>query len=159
MVPDPIPESPRWGSSGFQPGRCCPFRAWLLGLAVVLGLASSSMAQSGLLGEYYDTPFLTQLAETRVDLVIDFTGWGSHPTGTSVEPDSSHSERWTGYVFIDQAGTWTFSTRSNDGVRLWLDGALVIMNWTAHSATFDRVTLPLTEGWHPIRLEHWKLQS
>lgn len=112
--------------------------------------------QAGLLGEYYDEPDLTDLADTRVDPNIDFTGWGSAPTGTDVQPDDEYSERWTGYVFVDETGLWRFGTLSNDGVRLWVDDVLIIDHWTQHATTTDVGALPLAEGWYLIRLEHFQ---
>ncbi len=114
--------------------------------------------QQGLIGEYYDAINLTELVETRLDLVIDFLegDWGDAPAGTAVTPDDNYSERWTGYVKIDQTGDWTFTTNSNDGVRLWIDGVLVINHWNQHVATEDQVTLTLDAGWHSIRLEHFQ---
>lgn len=115
-------------------------------------------ALPGLVGEYYNEINLTGLATTRVDPVIDFdeANFGDGPAGTSVTPDDNYSERWTGFVKIDTAGSWTFSTLSNDGVRLWIDDSLVINHWDQHTATVDSATLNLTPGWHAVRLEHFQ---
>jgi hypothetical protein len=42
--------------------------------------------------------------------------------------------------------TYTFYTQSNDGVRLWVDGKLLIDNWTLHSTTENRGTVTLEAG-------------
>jgi len=118
--------------------------------------ASVASAQEGLLGEYFDSPNLTGLVTTRIDPNIDFTTWGTSPTGTAVAPDGSYAERWTGWVFIGQTGTWTFSTVSNDGVRLWVDDVQIIDNWTNHADTLDIGLTTLDQGWYPIRLEHYQ---
>ena len=49
------------------------------------------------------------------------------------------SVRWTGIVEASATGNYRFQTRSDDGVRLWINGVLVINNWTAH-ATADNAT-------------------
>ncbi|MFT5049539.1 MAG: hypothetical protein ACI8QZ_000932 [Chlamydiales bacterium] len=121
----------------------------------VLG-ASSASAQQGLLGEYYDSPNLTGLVTTRIDPTVDFTTWGTSPTGTAVMPDGSYAERWTGYVFVDESGPWTFSTLSNDGVRMWVDGVQIIDNWNNHPDTVDDGLLTLDQGWYPLQLEHYQ---
>ena len=55
----------------------------------------------GLLGEYFNEINLTGLADTRVDLVVNFPqDWGDAPPGTAVVPDDNYSERWTGWVLI-----------------------------------------------------------
>lgn len=125
--------------------------------ALLLGLlAATGTAQTGLNGEYFDDIQLSQLAEVRNDPVIDFTSWTSAPHGTAVVPDNIYAERWTGFVLVDEPGEWDFSTFSNDGVRLWVAGELLIDNWTQHSATLDTGTLELEPGWYPIRLEHFQ---
>ncbi len=50
----------------------------------------------------------------------------------------------------------TFTLRSDDGVRLWIDGRLVIDAWNDHPVRDDRATVALTAGRaHAIRLEHY----
>lgn len=129
------------------------FAAACLCLAWLVGAAG---AQSGLQGEYFDTSNLANLVEVRVDPVIDFTSWSSAPSGTQVTPDNVYSERWTGFVRVDQPGEWTFGTYSNDGVRLWIDGTLIIDDWTQHAAKLDEGSIELSAGWHSVRLEHFQ---
>lgn len=59
---------------------------------------------------------------------------------------SDYSVRWTGQVTPQHSETYTFHTISNDGVRLWVDGKLVIDNWTDHSATEDEGKIRLDAG-------------
>jgi len=115
------------------------------------------LLDAGLVGEYFDTIDLQDLATTRVDATVDFPqDWGNAPPGTAVEPDDNYSERWTGFVHAPQTGDWTFYTVSNDGVRLWVDGDQVIDHWNQHTATEDSAVVRLDAGWHPIRLEHFQ---
>jgi hypothetical protein len=112
---------------------------------------------SGLLGNYFNGINLTGPAGTRVDPTINFApDWGSKPAGTSVTADDNYSVRWTGFVQTSTAGSWTFYTRSNDGVRLWIDNVLVINNWTNHTVVENAATISLTAGWHTIRLEYFQ---
>jgi hypothetical protein len=114
--------------------------------------------ESGLTGEYYNSTNLTgAIATTRVDATVNFPqDWGSAPAGTAVTADDNYSVRWTGYVETSTAGSWTFFTMSNDGVRLWIDDVLVIDNWTTHVVTENSATLTLSAGWHSIRLEYFQ---
>jgi len=120
---------------------------------------SSATAAPGLLGEYYDAknpPLNGEAATTRVDPTVDFVWSGDAPDGTAVFADDAYSERFTGWVKIDASGTWTFTTTSNDGVRLWVDDVLVIEDWTTHGAQNDTANVVFTtSGWFPIRLEHF----
>jgi hypothetical protein len=53
------------------------------------------------------------------------------------------SVRWTGKLRVPRAGDYTFYARSNDGVRVSIDGQLLIDNWVAHSDAEDKGTLTL----------------
>ena len=108
----------------------------------------------GVRGEYYDGVDFDNLRATRTDSNIDFTWAGApHP---AVQP-SQYSVRWTGQVRPRYSEPYTFSTISDDGVRLWIDGLLVIDNWTDHAATEDVARVTLRAGhWHKIRLEYYQ---
>ncbi len=56
------------------------------------------------------------------------------------------SARWTGEIAPKFSEEYAFSTRSNDGVRLWIDDRLVIDNWTDHSEAEDRASIKLEAG-------------
>lgn len=55
-------------------------------------------------------------------------------------------------------GTYTLNVTSDDGVRVWVDGKVVLENWTYHGPTLDTTTLEL-EGEHRIRVEHFELNG
>ena len=44
------------------------------------------------------------------------------------------------------AGTFVFSTTSDDGVRLWVGGRLLIDHWTQHAATTNTASMSLVSG-------------
>ncbi|HYH99766.1 PA14 domain-containing protein, partial [Hyalangium sp.] len=53
--------------------------------------------------------------------------------------------------------TYTFYTRSNDGVRLWVNGQLLIDNWTVHALEEDRGTITLQAGRaYSLRMEFYE---
>ena len=56
------------------------------------------------------------------------------------------SIRWTGQIEGQYDETYTFYTNSDDGVRLWINGDVVIDNWTDHSATANNGTYVLKAG-------------
>ena len=54
-------------------------------------------------------------------------------------------------------GTYTFTTTSDDGVRLYVNGQLLVDNWTDHAATQNSGTLSLVAGQkYDIRLEFYE---
>lgn len=53
--------------------------------------------------------------------------------------------------------TYTFYTVSDDGVRLWVNGVLVINHWTDHPATENAGTVTLAAGQlYDIRMEFYE---
>lgn len=67
-----------------------------------------------------------------------------------------YSARWTGFLTAPATGEFTLYTRSNDGVRLWVDDRLVIDHWDEHSTAEDRATVRLEKGTRRrIRLEYF----
>ncbi|MFI7704154.1 PA14 domain-containing protein [Nonomuraea sp. NPDC049480] len=109
--------------------------------------------EQGLSATYFDNADLTAPKLTRVDPVVDFD-WGANAPATGVSADT-FSVRWTGKVIADRAETYTFITTSDDGVRLWVDGTLLVDNWTDHSKRDDSGQIALTAGAHDIKMEFY----
>jgi MSHA biogenesis protein MshQ len=102
---------------------------------------------SGITGNYYNNRTLTEPSTaTRSDAPIDFN-WATAAPGPSGISADNFSTRWTGYVRVTQSGSYRFQTVSDDGVRLYVNGNLVIDRWNDHSATTDTtVDIPLVAG-------------
>ena len=67
------------------------------------------------------------------------------------------SARWSGVVTAPLSGRYTFSTLSDDGVRLRVNGALVIDKWVEQGATRHDATVQLEAGKPtPIALEYFQ---
>lgn len=54
-------------------------------------------------------------------------------------------------------GTYTLRTISDDGVRVWVDGALVINNWSQHGSTLDYSTI--SGGRHTLRVQYFQVDG
>lgn len=90
---------------------------------------------TGLQGVYFATNDLSSTSVLqRVEAVN--TDWGLGSPGTGV-PADNFSARWTGYLEATTAGNYLFQTNSDDGVRVWVNGQLIINNWTVHAPTVD----------------------
>jgi beta-glucanase (GH16 family) len=112
-------------------------------------------AGMGLAATYFDDPEFAGLTTQRVDPNVAFD-WQSASPAEGIEP-YLYSVRWTGQVKAEQSETYTFHTTSNDGVRLWVDGRLIIDNWTSHAATHDTGTIDLEAGRkYDVRLEYFQ---
>ena len=57
------------------------------------------------------------------------------------------------------AGRYEMSTVSDDGVRLSVDGNVVIDNWTWHPPHENRAEVTLGKGTHAIRIEHFEIDG
>jgi glucose/arabinose dehydrogenase len=79
--------------------------------------------------------------------------WGTGgPAG--VGPDE-FSARWTGTFAFPDAGTYAFTATSDDGVRVWVDDALVLDSWQVQTATTVTAAVPLAAGTHDVRVEYF----
>ena len=63
--------------------------------------------------------------------------------------------RWTG-LFTFQAGTFTFTARADDGVRVFLDGVAIIDQWHDQPATTYTATRSVTAGDHEVKVEYYE---
>jgi hypothetical protein len=106
-------------------------------VGVVANPAPSTGTGTGLTGRYYNDPAnstkFTTLRHTRIDSNVNFD-WGSGSPVPGVVQSNNFSVRWTGQVEAPVSGNYTFSTVSDDGVRLWVNGVRIINNWTDHAA-------------------------
>jgi hypothetical protein len=112
-------------------------------------------AGTGLKGDYFDNRDFTSLKLTRTDPTINFT-WGTGSPSSSIGADT-FSARWTGQIEAPATGTYTFITRSDDGVRLWVNGQQLVNNWTNHSPTDNSGNIDLVAGQkYSIKLEYYE---
>jgi hypothetical protein len=90
-------------------------------------------AGTGLRGEYFAGTTLAGLPLRTTAEAVNFN-WDRSAPAAGV-PADNFSVRWSGWVEAPAAGGVVFQTRSDDGVRVWVNGVQVINNWTDHSAT------------------------
>ncbi len=93
-------------------------------------------------------------ALSRYETAVNYDwGWGSPAPGL-VAPDY-FSARWTRTVYFN-AGTYRFTTDSDDGIRVYIDGNLVIDNWTVHALQRNTADVALQAGNHTIVVEYFE---
>lgn len=71
-------------------------------------------------------------------------------------PQARFAVEATGRVHLP-AGAHTLRTISDDGIRVWVDGRLVIDNWDLHGSEIDYA--PLTGGTHDIRVQYFQIEG
>jgi hypothetical protein len=110
---------------------------------------------TGLSGQYFRDTTLTTAAFTRTDATVNFD-WGTNGPGNNLSA-YSFSVRWTGQVQPRYSETYTFTTTSDDGVRLWVNGQQIVNNWTDHASTDNTGTITLTAGQkYDIKMEYYQ---
>ena len=81
----------------------------------------------------------------------------SHVTADLGRPagNSRASYRWSGEIAPDESGDYQFQTYANGGIKVWLDGKLVIDRWRQNwLPDYDQVKLHLDAGRrYPIKIE------
>ncbi len=70
---------------------------------------------------------------SRIDQQVNFQ-WGLNSPAASVRADR-FAVRWSGQIKTIEAGVYTFETKADDGVRLWVNGQRIINRWSNGSTT------------------------
>ena len=109
---------------------------------------------TGLRGEYFDNADLTWLKVVRTDSTINFN-WGEGSPDPSID-GGYFSVRWTGEVKPRYTGLYTFTLDYDEGVRLWVDGQLIIDHWGSSGTSSGTVSM-IGGVRYPIRLEFQEL--
>jgi hypothetical protein len=114
-------------------------------------------AEVGLKGEYYSSSalgqFTTKITE-RTDPTVNFD-WVNGSPGSGVASDL-FAVRWTGSLTTAASGTYTIYVTADDGVRVWIDGNLVIDAWKVQPPTEYSWTGSLSAGKHSIKIEYYE---
>ena len=105
-------------------------------------------------GKYYSGQELSgEPALTRQDAAIHFD-WDSGSPDTSIANDS-FSVSWTASSDFE-TGTYRFSARADDGVRIYVDDELKLEDWNLHPATTTVSDVEMTAGSHTIKVEYFE---
>lgn len=115
----------------------------------------------GLYAEYFTSSLSSVSSLSQIN-------WGGSPTAVAVVPNIEYASastaryiggptlrfgvRFSGSVYIPADGTWTFSTNSDDGSDLWINGVRVVNNDGLHGMQVRSGTAVLTEGWHDFEV-------
>lgn len=104
-------------------------------------------------GEYFTNPNLGGSPFViRDDPAISFN-WGTGSPYPGI-PSDNFSVRWTRDMAFD-GGVYRFRVTVDDGVRLWIDGNIVIDEWRLATGEYTK-DVTLTNGRHSLRLEYFE---
>jgi glucose/arabinose dehydrogenase len=94
-------------------------------------------------------------AIVRCEAAVNYN-WGTgSPPGTVVGPNS-FSARWVATRSFATTRSYTFTATADDGVRVYLDGALIIDQWKDQGATTYTAVRQVTAGTHEVRVEYYE---
>ena len=105
-------------------------------------------------GEYYGNPGLAgsaTLVRNDTDVLFD---WGAGSPSSQV-PSDNFSARWT-RTLVFAEGAYRFLARGDDGIRLWVDGIVLIDHWSESTPTTYEGYLWLDGGPHDLRIEYYE---
>ena len=112
--------------------------------------------QHGLKGEYFNNmDFSGKPVLTRIDKQINFDYKGGSPD--ELIRKNNFSIRWSGKLIPPATKTYKISVTTDDGVRLYIDGELLVNQWHMRGPTTNVVSKKLKAG-HPydIRIEYYE---
>ncbi len=98
----------------------------------------------GLNAVYFDNPDFTGASLKRSESTVNFA-WGNGTPSPSIAPDM-FSARFSGYVSAPSTGTYTFYATADDGVRLSVNGSVVLDDFAARPPRTVTGTATLTAG-------------
>lgn len=81
--------------------------------------------------------------------------WGEGaPDGTT--PADVFTASWQG-DFAVTAGSWVVRGKVDDGIRVWLDGELIVDQWRSQPSLRFEASRTLAAGRHALRVEYWEV--
>lgn len=106
-------------------------------------------------GQYYNNMYLSgSPVMVRDDAALNFD-WGTGSPGSGV-PADNFSVKWDATINIGTAGNYNVVFASDDGVRVWVDGAIAIDAWYDHAPTTFTVMRYLAAGTHSVHVEYYE---
>lgn len=133
--------------------------AFVFALAAVFVWPAS--ASAGWFGEYWNvvagpSPAIPDGAAnmTYTSSEINFNWGTSSPAPGAINVDG-FVVRWTQTLALD-AGTYYFSATADDGVRVYIDGTMIINGWLDQSPTTYSATRSVTAGSHEVKVEYYE---
>lgn len=102
---------------------------------------------------YYEGPF-QQVADITGTPVA--SGHMAEPAIDSAQQEDHFAFIFDGYILLPETGIYTFSTISDDGSVLFIDGKLVVDNDGGHSAVQSIGMAALQKGYHKFTIKYFE---
>ncbi len=113
-----------------------------------VGRLAAGLAATEVRGEFAQLPDFTTVSPSalRVAPAIELI---------ASERGENVAHRFEGLLHVPETDYWRFSLTSDDGARLWIDGALVVDLDGLHSEQTRPGGIALAAGFHRIVVEHF----
>ena len=102
-------------------------------------------------GQWEMLPDFDQLQPVHTGKAYEF-----HLDGVENRREDYYAVKFEGIIQIEQAGTYTFYTRSDDGTKLYVNGIEVVNNDGSHGALEKNGDIALEPGRHTIMVEYFE---
>lgn len=132
---------------------------WLAAALVTLparpGCAQEPPAVNGLKGDYYNGVNFDEFVVSRRDASIAFE-WAQRPPAPGVAAQY-FSVRWTGWLVPPTSGRYVFHATIDDGMRIWLNGHLILNEWRPQRVWTFTTAVDLKAGEsYALRVEYFQ---
>jgi hypothetical protein len=118
----------------------------------MLPSASTAQGFSVWRAEYFANPNLTgQPLLERYESALNHA-WQDNSPDASI-PSDGFSARWMGYFLFDE-GTYSLKAYVDHGLRLWVDGQLLVDQWANQVETLYERQVDLATGYHSLLMEY-----
>ena len=102
-------------------------------------------------GEWEMLPDFDRLQPVHTGKAYEF-----HLDGVENRREDYYAVKFEGIIRIEQAGTYTFYTRSDDGTKLYVNGIEVVNNDGSHGPLEENGDIALEPGRHTIMVEYFE---
>src|SRR5690606_37256841 len=117
-----------------------------------ISIAMTPAVNGGLTATYFNNNSLnnTSVALSQVETQVNITGAPSQ-----MNNPAAYSVRWTGYIMPPTTRNYTFYTNTSNGVRLWVNGQLLVDRWNNNAQNqFSSSAISLNAGIaYQVRME------
>ena len=120
--------------------------------AIKLDIKEASVPKDAWLATYYPTKSFTGLPVKRYEQKLDLN-WGAGSPDSSI-PKDNFTATFEREIQVTKAGTYQFSGRADDGIRIFVNGRKELDLWKKGVNSFsENVDLPV--GKHKIKVEYY----
>ena len=130
-------------------------------------MTAATGGKSGILHEMFDNKNMTGAAKQNISYHVNNAGLGWDTISDDLDsimalfsaPPKVTAQRYTGYYKAESDGNYLVAVAGSgegNGDRVYIDGKLIIDDWTLVRAFEPHLTMPLSAGMHKVVVEAWQ---